>query len=57
MVEKVGFVHFVDLVWVFVLQFLSSLIFKSFYYVTRTRYVSNTGKIWKVFGILSLLLS
>jgi hypothetical protein len=29
MVEKVGFV-LVDLVWVFVLQFLSSLIFKSF---------------------------
>jgi Mn2+/Fe2+ NRAMP family transporter len=33
MVEKVG-LYFV---WVFVLQFLSSLIFKSFYYVTRTR--------------------
>jgi hypothetical protein len=36
-------------------SFLSSLIFKSYYYVTRTEYVSNTSKIWKVFGILSLV--
>jgi hypothetical protein len=56
MVEKVGlYWHFVDLVWVFVLQFLSSLIFKSFIMSHEHEYVSNTGKIWKVFGILSLV--
>jgi hypothetical protein len=36
-------------------SFLSSLIFKSFIMSHEHEYVSNTGKIWKVFGILSLV--